>query len=53
MTDRPALQIKSLAEDSRPAQLGTRITCVPATEMLASSAFDREGKSAPSSSPQE
>jgi hypothetical protein len=49
MTDRPALQIKSLAEDNRPARLGTRVTRMPA-EMLAASSFDREETA---SSPQE
>jgi hypothetical protein len=52
MTDGPALQIKSLEEDARPARLGTRVTCMP-PEMLAKSSFDREEESAPSSSPRE
>jgi hypothetical protein len=52
MSDRPALKIKSLEEDARPARLGTRVTRMPA-EMLANSTFDREEEPAPSSSPQE
>jgi hypothetical protein len=52
MIDRAALQIKPLAEESRPARLGTRVTRMPA-EMLANSTFDREEEPVPSSSPRE
>jgi hypothetical protein len=51
MTDRPALTIKSLANDNRPARLGTRVTRMP-SDMLANSTFDRE-EAAPGSSSKE
>jgi hypothetical protein len=52
MTNGPALQIKSLDEDARPARFGTRLTCVPA-ETFASSTLDRYEEQAPGSSPRE